>query len=779
MNGETNNLPIQPPDHTPAHTPIPALSNGSAPVRKAHHINTLATPTPPASAPSLMLWPAEEERKAAVNLSELIAMLRRRWKIMAGTFLAVLAASLLYIILSPRVYQATATLQAMPASESSPADEIPALAGMMASSQTRSLQTQAALLKHDLMKERAARRLPPSERAAVKKSSSMIVEPLAETDLITVSALTRSPALSVNLANAICDEYIGDSQQKNRRTTKSAKEYVEKQLKSVQVRLETAQNSLKQYKNRHGIFDLPQESQVLITQASQIEAGWLQAKADKQAAVAQLAKLRSIMTGMAPSRTVPTGIVRRPAVESMKLELMRLELDRITKLREYLPQSPEVQLIDQQIAGVRQRLRTEAQTEIEGWRTEANPVQAQLAQEVVRLQGQVWALEGQGHALRNSWLLAKKQLSQLPEREYRLAQMSRDLAAQQRTYEMLNDKLQTLRISEMARVANAEIVFPAQLSEVVRVRPQTVRVLVMAIIGGLMLAVGLAALADQLDDRIHTEQDARKICQLPVLADIPLIREADHRSLYEQSLAHPSSNNGAVDEPSALLATYQMLRANIEFSGIDEPIHAIVLTSSLPDEGKSMSAVNLAVAAALSGEQVILIDCDLRRPSLHRLCGLPNEVGFSNVVTGSHSLAEALQDTAIPGLRVLTGGTIPPNAFKLLRSKAASACFQQAIEQADFVVIDTPPVLAMADAQVVASLADAVVMVISAKDTRRAEVIRTRDLLAQTGTDLIGTVLNKVTGVVGGYSAYNYYGNYGKLPQPTKQLLSSKQLFKK
>jgi capsular exopolysaccharide synthesis family protein len=528
---------------------------------------------------------------------------------------------------------------------------------------------------------------------------------------------------------------------------------------------------LKLYKKRYGIFDLPQESQVLITQASQIEEGWQRAKADKQAAVAQLTKLRSLMAGMAPSRTVPTGIVRRPAVESMKLELMKLELERIAKLREFMPQSPEVQIIEQQIAGVRQRLRSEAQTEIEGWRTEANPVQAQLAQEVVRLQGQVWALEGQGHALRNSWLLAKNQLSQLPEREYRLAQMSRDLASQQRTYEMLNDKLQTLRISEMARVANAEIVFPAQMSEVAQVRPRTMRVLMMAMVAGLMLAVGLAALVDQINDRIHTEQDARRLCQLPVLADIPLIKEADHRSLYEQSLSQPSSNHEA-DEVSPLLATYQMLRANIEFSGIDEPIHAIVLTSSLPDEGKSMSAVNLAVAAALSGEQVILIDCDLRRPSLHRLCGLPNEVGFTNVVTGSHSLAEALQDTAVPGLRVLTGGTIPPNAFKLLRSRAASACFQQAIEQSDFVVIDTPPVLAMADAQVVASLADAVVMVISAKDTRRAEVIRTRDLLAQTGTDLIGTILNKVSSVVGDYDAYQYYSKlpHGMLPQLTKQL---------
>ncbi|MDQ3812312.1 MAG: CpsD/CapB family tyrosine-protein kinase, partial [Armatimonadota bacterium] len=159
-------------------------------------------------------------------------------------------------------------------------------------------------------------------------------------------------------------------------------------------------------------------------------------------------------------------------------------------------------------------------------------------------------------------------------------------------------------------------------------------------------------------------------------------------------------------------------------------------------------------------EEVLLVDCDLRKPKLHRLCGVANRIGFTNVATGTKALEECYQETKLPGLRVLTSGPIPPNPFKMLNSKSGRALIQQLSREADFVVIDTPPSLMLADAHIVATMADAVILVISSQDARKREITRTRDLLIQTGSELLGTVLTKVKGGLGGYSDYYQHKSY-------------------
>jgi succinoglycan biosynthesis transport protein ExoP len=216
------------------------------------------------------------------------------------------------------------------------------------------------------------------------------------------------------------------------------------------------------------------------------------------------------------------------------------------------------------------------------------------------------------------------------------------------------------------------------------------------------------------------------------------------------------------DRVTPLLESFRMLRANIAFSAADKPIRAIVVTSSVPNEGKSNSALNLAIATALGGERVVLIDLDLRRPTQHKLSNLPNSIGFTNVISGQASLEEALQETSTPGLRVLTSGPVPPNPFRLLNSQSARQTILKVIEGADFVVVDTPPMLGLADARLISSLVDGTLMVISCQETGRREASRASDLLLQTGNEVLGTVLTKVPAGndAYGYYSYQYYGRY-------------------
>jgi receptor protein-tyrosine kinase len=278
------------------------------------------------------------------------------------------------------------------------------------------------------------------------------------------------------------------------------------------------------------------------------------------------------------------------------------------------------------------------------------------------------------------------------------------------------------------------------------VKPRKMVNLFVSIAMGALLAFFLAALVERLDDRVHSEDEAVRTIQLPILTRVPQI---DNRILLGEGITD-----------NLLRESFRMLRTNISFLAIDAPIRSIVITSTQPGEGKSMCSAYTAITAAQGGERVILVDCDLRRPSLHRLLELPNKVGFSSVVSGACSLDEALQETAIPNLYVLTSGPVPPDPFAMLKSRASRACLQEIFDRADLTVIDTPPAMVMVDAQILASMVDASLLVVSCQDANKRDVTRTRDLLIHTGTDLLGVILNKMPVGVGGYYGYGYYNKY-------------------
>ena len=697
-----------------------------------------------AGAAPFVLWASEPERRNSIEFADIAAVLqRRRWTILL-TFLVITALAAVYLMLTPPVYEARASLQARV-----PEGENDLLAQALGPSQPRSLQTQVAIVQNPIITKRAINTYFPIEKRQDLHDYSFVqTESVPATDLIEIRAQARNPEDAELLANAVGAYYVRFSQNNNRQSTKGTRAYVQNQAVAARAKLNKAQRALRDYKQRNGVFNLTREADALVEQAQRFEQSWRDARAQKAASIAQLAETRNVSKEVPPAKIVPVEIRRRPEVEALKLELARLESERIRLLQEFTPTSDRVLQINGQIEDLRTRLRNQAQTETASWRVEFNPVKQIAQQDVARLRGQIWALEAQGTAYKNSLGDARRRLAALPERELRLSQLTLDVSALQSTYDQLNERLQTLRISEQARVASAEVVFPAQENSAKKIRPNIPRTIAMALMAGLVLALGLAALIDQLDDRLHSDRDAQQITHLPVLANIPYLDRASGSSLYEPTAS-----------PTLLLETFQLLSTNIEFSAVDEPITVLAVASGLPSEGKSTSALNLAIAAAMGGRRVILVDCDLRRPTQHRLCSLPNQIGFSNVLTGAHSVQEALQDTDVNGLRVLTGGPTPPNPIRLLKSRAAAQVIADLRTHADFIVLDTPPVLALADAQVVTALADATLLVISSRDTGRRDVTRALGLLAQSGTDVIGVVLNKTNSREG--SGYYYYRDYG------------------
>lgn len=222
----------------------------------------------------------------------------------------------------------------------------------------------------------------------------------------------------------------------------------------------------------------------------------------------------------------------------------------------------------------------------------------------------------------------------------------------------------------------------------------------------------------------------------------------------------PSNLITVTNPRSPISEAYRTLRTNLEFTSLDKPIRSMLVTSASPEEGKSTTLANLAVTIAQAGKKVILVDCDLRRPSLPQIFDVRGTVGFTDMMRDdSLMLKPPLQDTCVPNLLLLTSGTLPPNPSELLASRRTSEVIAALVERAEMVLFDAPPVIAVTDAAVLASKVDAVLLVISAGKTKREHARQAKALLEKVNAHLIGTVLNNARGET---SLYQYYSNGGK-----------------
>ena len=211
------------------------------------------------------------------------------------------------------------------------------------------------------------------------------------------------------------------------------------------------------------------------------------------------------------------------------------------------------------------------------------------------------------------------------------------------------------------------------------------------------------------------------------------------------------------DPKSPISEQYRTVRTNIQFSFVDQVMRSLMITSAGPAEGKSTTTANLAITFAQQGKRVLLIDADLRKPTVHYTFRLKNITGLTNVLTQSINLLDAYQETEVENLFVLTSGPIPPNPAELLGSKAMQTFLKEAQEQFDLIIFDTPPVLAVTDAQILANQCDGTVLVVSSGKTEIEAAVKAKELLVSANAKLLGVVLNRKKMQQGQY--YYYYGD--------------------
>jgi polysaccharide biosynthesis transport protein len=327
--------------------------------------------------------------------------------------------------------------------------------------------------------------------------------------------------------------------------------------------------------------------------------------------------------------------------------------------------------------------------------------------------------------------------------------LQNELGQYQQSYETMLQSYETLRISESESIPNLIQVEPAS-APLKPIRPRVILNTVLAGIVGLLLILGVIILIEYLDDTIKTPEEAIIKMNIPVIGLIARIKS------QKQDVPFVFEN-----PRSPVTEAFRTLRTNIQFASVEKPIQTILITSPTPGEGKTLIAANLAVVMAQGGKRVILADFDLRKPQIHKLMGRSNRLGLSDLfIRDPLTLDGVLKPWQDMPLSVITSGGLPPNPAELLSSGKLKQILEGLKRQADVIIIDTPPVIAVTDSVILAAQSDAVILIVEPKRTRIGIALRALEQLKRANARVIGLVFNDVILGSTGYYSSEYYYHY-------------------
>jgi tyrosine-protein kinase Etk/Wzc len=461
----------------------------------------------------------------------------------------------------------------------------------------------------------------------------------------------------------------------------------------------------------------------------------------------KIATLKNRITKLPPT-VKEIKINANPEVEAVRAKIATLKAERAVLLGKFQPGSAKIVDIEEEIKSLEDE-KTKLDATVRDEFEKPNPARETLQSQIDDLELNKEALEREGAAQEATAKVKLAEAARVAPQGVQLDSLQRQLNQAVKAYEEYESQLREVKVRGLAGKgggAQARIMEEAIVPSV-PIRPQKAQQVALAALMGLMLGVGFAFLQEFLDDRVNSSEDVQRVVALPTLGSVPTIGEGMNCLLIGQ------------DAFSPVTEAYRSLRTSVQYSSLDRKVTLIGVTSAHPGEGKSVTSANLAIAMTLQGKRVILVDADLRRPSVHRLFGVEAEPGLTSVLAGELSLDEALRSTPIEDLQILTSGPLPPNPPELLNSQVMLDLVEHLKERVDVIIFDTPPVIPVTDAQVLGSFLDGMILVVEAGQARKAAVKHARELLDRTRVRILGVVLNKIDHRGKGY--YYQYAHSG------------------
>jgi capsular exopolysaccharide synthesis family protein len=726
------------------------------------------------------------------HLTDYLPILRRHWKMIAALGLLFMAAGAVHYSITPKLYRAAATVQIERRSVTSlSGEQNPWLENYWSQEY---YPTQYRLLQSRGLAERVVQDLRLYEDPAFNPGGlsaesgtpsfeadaailgglagallgGLEVSPVGGTQLVEIGYRSSDPELAARVANAWADAYIDWGIESRSESASKASDFLASQIETTKQEIQDGEARLQAFtRQQTDIVALDPGSNVLIARFEALNNDYIGAVTER---IQKEARLNEILSSPKESvaDTASAGLVGQ-----LRGDFMKLERDYALRLQTYKPEFPAMVDLKGQIERARQNLASMVEETVG---KERDAARAEYQTSMRREQSLARELAGVKSETMKLSSAAVDYNNLRVEVETRRAQLNELLRRQAETE--VASRLQSARESNVRIVDRALMPGGAY-------RPNLRNDLTMGLLLGLMVGVALMVGIEYLDRTVKTPEEAERLLGLPILAVIPDISEPGRRYGfssygygYGYGYGQGGRRGGRADkkasrvEPSPielmphlrprLVASeaYRGLRTALLLSSAQE-LKSIAVTSPQSGEGKTATATNLAVVMAQLGRQVLLVDADLRRPRLHDVFKLSNQLGLVNFLTGGARPEDLFQRTHIPNLYVATSGPIPPNPSELLASDRMAALVRMARETFDFVVVDSPPVLAVTDSILVGSVVDAVVLCLRARQVVREDARACRERLRLAGLRVLGLVLNRHREALGRYGkSYYHYSAY-------------------
>lgn len=581
---------------------------------------------------------------------------------------------------------------------------------------------------------------PKDERDFEQEVYGRLIE---DTGLIELYAEALSPEHAQTAANAAALVMAWQNEQLRKEEARNTVRFIKDQLDApsgVREQLVLADRRLAAFKENRRFWDASEQTRALMQQMVELSNRQRLGEVRLSDLRQRLAATRKQL-GNEPSTVISPTIFENPTVQEIKKQLVTAEAELLALQAQFTDDHPRVQSALARVHALRQRLQDEAMR-IESVQRLPNPIYQELYKNVALLSADILGQEAQQVALQQNIADIQDQLLAVPELERQLTELLRHRQALEKRYLFLMERLQEAELTQAVKLGNTRVVELAQLPGM-RVKPRRILNMLAGVVLGVILAISLALLMDQLDRSIPSPQHALRWLNTPLLAAVPSARDAEH-------ISNP-----------LLIEAFRNLRTAIRFASLTQPVRTLLVTSPSAQEGKSFVARHLSVSTAQSGMRVVLVDADLRKPTQHRLDGGTASPGLTNLLLADHELSECLRQTSVSNLWLLPAGITPPNPTELLESARMQEVLARLRDDFDMVVIDVPPVGLFADARVMALYSDATVLVVQPGLTSRDAAQGAVELLrSQPNARLLGIVANKVRTPSDNYS--HYYSSRGR-----------------
>lgn len=589
--------------------------------------------------------------------------------------------------------------------------------------------------------------------------SKLTVELLPKTRMLAVNYEDPDPQLAARVATSLVNNYIDYSFREKYDATRQASTWMEQQLDELKAKVEASQQSLVEYERQHQIVNTNDKGSVQEQMLSDLSHDLATAESDRL-------QKESVYREVEANRQQLAVIAHNELLQRLEEKSADLQDQYTETVAQYGPKFPKALRLKDEIEGIHSQIDVEQERVLARTRKEytAAVTREKLASAAVAAQKEAVGAQNQ--------LLVQHNILQ------------REFEGNQQLYQSLMQRLKNATVSAGLQSTNIHLV-DAALPPAAPVRPQKGLNIALGFLAGVVLGVMGAFAQEGLDHSIKTAEEVESLLMMPALAVIPLQRGGDSAkklvagtkwSLKKLENGHVGSKpkqNVALctsQNPQSVLAeAYRALRTSILLSMSTSPPRLILVTSAAAGEGKTSTALNLAQSLAQGKGEVVIVDGDLRKGGVAKLLGLDNSKGVSTVLTGGDNLNDALQGSEIhPNLSVLPSGPAPPNPAELVGSERMAELCKELAVRFKHIVIDSPPVLVVTDATVMAGLVDGVVLIAESGKTHRAGLMRTRAILENAGAQILGVVLNKLDFSKEGYYGYGYgyyyYSHYGRYP---------------